>query len=256
MNDDAERNEPPRAVARIMHILGVLSMAEGGLSLAEITRQIGAPKSSVLKLLRALAYSGFVENDSGHHRLGPNSFQLAADILTKRRFPEIAGPTIRRLAEQIGETVMIAVPASNNKEFVYVAKAESRAALRYAAAIGDRRPLYASAGGMSMLAHMSPEIVRANLHRGKLKKITALTENDPKKIEAMLQDIRERGYIQTDGNISLGVAAIAAPIRGEGSMLAAIIVGIPSDRFRLARQQDIIDATVEAASEISRIMGG
>src|SRR5205814_738430 len=81
-----------RSSARLVAALEALTRAEEGMGLAELSLAVGAPKSSLLGILRSLVRLGYLAHAHGLYRLGPRSFRLAADMLAVRRFPSLVRP--------------------------------------------------------------------------------------------------------------------------------------------------------------------
>lgn len=244
----------PRSADRMLRILEVLTEGDDGWTLAAICKEIETPKSSVLNLMRALVQNGYVDHRDGIYRLSGNSFALASAILSRRRYPEVAFPALQRLVEATGETAMISEIAAPGDEFVYIAKAESKQSLRFAATVGDRRPLYSTAGGLALLAAMPEAAVAAYLARTQFKPLTRLTKTTRPEIEAAIDEARTRGYAITIGESTMGLSAVAAPVIGNGGHLSAVVLGAPSERFENQRAA-FVEATVSTAAEISAIMG-
>ena len=60
------------AVTRALQLLGAFALGESHLSLAELSRRCALHKTTVLRLARTLAQSGFmVQRDDGDWSLGP-----------------------------------------------------------------------------------------------------------------------------------------------------------------------------------------
>ena len=78
-----------RSAMRLVALFEALAKSEEGVSLAELSATIAAPKSSLLGILRSMVALGYMEHGHGLYRLGPKSFRLAADILAIRRFPNL-----------------------------------------------------------------------------------------------------------------------------------------------------------------------
>src|SRR5579862_8252147 len=70
----------PRAMSRVLRLFDCLAKAPEGLSLADLSAQLAAPKSTMLNSLKPLAAEGFLVSEGALYRLGPKAFRLAADI--------------------------------------------------------------------------------------------------------------------------------------------------------------------------------
>src|SRR6516165_5880156 len=112
MLTENRRVNSPQSVTRVIQILEVLCGSPGPLSLAHLSRALGAPKSSIAALLRGLAEAGFVVCAEGSYRLGPSAFGLGSALLEARRrlqSSDLIRDGMRLLADRSGETVLFAV---------------------------------------------------------------------------------------------------------------------------------------------------
>src|SRR5690606_35296100 len=145
----------PQSVTRVIRILEALCSSPDPMSLADLSRALDAPKSRLAALLRGLADEQLVVAADGAWRLGPGAFGLGSALIEgRRRFQasDLVREGMRRLAERSGETVLFAVPDEDGETMTYVDVIESRNAVRFAVSVGDRRPLYATAGGRALLS--------------------------------------------------------------------------------------------------------
>lgn len=245
----------PRSVARVLAILERLAETPGGLTLAALSVVLRTPKSSLLNLLRGLAAANYVTHSDGHYSLSAESFRLAGTMLAGRRFPETAHPTLRRLAEQSGETAMIAVPSPDRRFMIYVDKVESETGIRFTATIGSRRPLYCSCAGRAFLAFQPPAWRDKYLKETKLVAQTGETVIDREDLRALLERARAEGIATTRGDMTDGAAGVAAPIFDQNrEVIGSIIVAGPTERVagRLAQHKVLVKA---AGVAISQMMG-
>jgi DNA-binding IclR family transcriptional regulator len=259
MAGPAERKpSSPQSVTRVIRILEALCASEAPVSLADLARMLELPKSSLAALLRGLAEEDFVVSTDGAWRLGPGAFGLGSALTeARRRFQssDLIRDGMRRLAERSGETALFGVLDEDAQVMTYVDVAESRNAVRFAVSVGDRRPLYATAGGRALLAAKPPGQTQAYLDSLKPEKLAAGTETGKAKLADAIASARKAGFAQTQDQASDGVTGTAAVIRDAGgAVLGALIVAAPSSRL-----QDRLDALAamvcEEAAAISRSLG-
>ena len=145
MPTDDVRSIAPQSVTRVLQILDVLSAADRPVSLAELSRALNSPKSSLAALLRGLADANFVMASEGSYRLGAGAFGLGSAIVEARRrlqTSDVVRDGMRSLSIRSGETVLFAVPNDDDAgTMTYVDIVESRNAIRFSVKVGDRRPL-------------------------------------------------------------------------------------------------------------------
>jgi DNA-binding IclR family transcriptional regulator len=221
-----------RSAMRLVSLFEALAKSEEGVSLAELSATIAAPKSSLLGILRSMVALGYMEHGHGLYRLGPKSFRLAADILAIRRFPNLVRPILQDLAAKSGETVFLVVLDHLAQRVTYADVIDSANPVRYTVPTGTTRPLYASAGGLMLLAYQEPAWIDAYLGATRLEPLTPQTTTDPNRLRERLATIRREGFAISLGETVPGAAGLAAPIfNADGSVTVGILIGTPSDRF-------------------------
>ena len=242
----------------MIRILEALCASPSPLSLAQLTRALDAPKSSIAALLRGLAEADVVSLSEGAYRLGPGGFGLGSALLEARRrlqSPDLVREGMRRLADRSRETVLFAVRDAGTETMTYVDVIESRNSVRFAVSIGDRRPLYSTAGGRALLATLAEKDLRRYLNRLKPQKLTAHTETNRLRLADAVAEARKAGVAQTVDQASDGVTGTASVIRdATGTVIGALIVAAPSSRLQ-DRGAELARLVLEEASAISRSLG-
>lgn len=248
----------PQSVTRVLHILEVLCVSAEPVGLAQLSRELEAPKSSVAALLRGLVQADFVAASEGAYRLGPRAFGLGSALVEARRrvqSSDLIREGMRRLAERSGETVLFAVGDLAADSLTYVDAIESRNAVRFTVAVGDRRPLYCTAGGRALLAAAPEAERRAYFRRLRPQALTTRTDTDKRKLAEIVEDVRSRGVAQTVDQAADGAAGTAAVVReASGSVLGALIVAAPSSRLQ-DRRGELATLVAEQAATISASLG-
>jgi len=258
MPPDDRRMNSPQSVTRVIQILEALCASAAPVSLANLSRVLDAPKSSIAALLRGLAEAGFVVASDGAYRLGPSAFGLGSALLeARRRFQssDLVRDGMRRLADRSKETVLFAVRDAGGETMTYVDVIESRNAVRFAVSVGDRRPLYCTAGGRMLLAALSKDDLRRYFARLKPQRLTVHTEINKRDIADTIATVRENGFAQTVDQATEGVTGTAAAIYdAAGSAIGALIVAAPSSRLK-DRGADFARWVVDEAAMVSRSLG-
>ncbi|PZQ57205.1 MAG: IclR family transcriptional regulator [Novosphingobium pentaromativorans] len=256
--ESASRAASPQSVTRVIRLLEALCSSSEAQSLADLSRRLATPKSSLAALLRGLAEEDFVIGADGLWRLGPGAFGLGSALTEARRrlqSSDLIRDGMRRLCIATGETVLFAVADAEGDQLTYVDMVESRNVVRYSVSVGDRRPLYATAGGRALLAAGALDASDAYLRRLKAQAFTPDTLVERQPLAAAIAEARERGIAQTVDQAAEGVTGTAAAIRdAAGLVLGALVVAAPSARAQDRLEQLAALVTREAA-EISRSLG-
>jgi DNA-binding IclR family transcriptional regulator len=249
---DKDEAGGPRAMSRVLKLMGVLAKAPEGLSLTDLASALDTAKSTMLASLKPLAADDFLVVEGNLYRLGPRAFRLAAEIGSAWSLPRTLRGYLRALADRSGESVGLAVLDTEMRRSVYVDVIESQRPVRYALKIGMSGPLHSTAAGRVLLAHQPKTYQDAFFKSGKLAAITSRTTTDVKALMTQLEAVRQDGYWLSIGETIEDSAAIAAPVFGpNGDVLAALTIGAPSDRM-----QANLDAMRETLIEISAHASG
>jgi DNA-binding IclR family transcriptional regulator len=258
MPTEDRRGQSPQSVTRVVRILEALCASPVPATLADLSRTLATPKSSLAALLRGLAEIDVVVPVDGAYRLGPAAFGLGSALLEARRrvqSSDLVRDGMRRLADRSGETVLFAVRDQGIGTMTYVDVIESRNAVRFAVSVGDRRPLYSSAGGRALLAEGTDAEIRLYLDRLRPEPLTARTETSKRRLAETIAAVRASGVAQTIDQTADGVTGTAAVIHDAGgSAIGALIVAAPSARLR-DRLAELARLVSEEATAISRTLG-
>jgi len=256
------RGNGPRSVARVLHLLDRLAgMPQGtshGVSLSVLAKATDTPKTTLLGLLRGLAAEGYALQANGVWRLGPEAYGLARAILAGQQdsgLGALGHAALERLAEATGESAMLAVLAPDRSAMVYTDKVESRTALRFAATVGDHRPIHCTSSGRVMLAFMPPPWPEEFLRKARLTPLTGSSVTDRRSLRRIVAEVREQGYAVTFGEATEGVVGIAAPVfDAGGEVVAAIMMAAPQARAQ-SRLAGLARRVRQAGRELSRLLG-
>lgn len=223
-----------RAANRVVDILELVAASRDGLALRDVSAQLEAPKSSLLPLLRALTARGYLaQGPSGEYRLGPSVLELGTGSSAQRDLAGLARPALVELMRRTGETVFLGTLAGDGLSVVYVDKVESEQIIRYAAGVGDRRPLHATSSGKAILAFLPAEQREAILRALPLARHTERTVTSLPALRQSLDEIRQTGVCISLDEMVRGAAGVAAPIFDRSARVAGVCtIAGPTDRVR------------------------
>src|SRR5712691_1460529 len=243
-----------RSVDRAISILDVLA-AGGGLSGAEVARELHVHRSTALRLLGTLERHGLVERDprTAKYRLGRRLPQLASVVTGEFDLRYVARPVCEALAAATGETVTLDV--LDGDEIVPIEQSTGSTAFVSVNWLGRRTPVHCTASGKIILA-FAAEPTRQRLLAKPLVPLTARSITDVGELEKQLGAAREAGFARTFEELEVGLDAIAAPVFStDGEVVAAIDVSGPAHRLQSGGAPDLVGLTREAAADLSRRLG-
>jgi IclR family KDG regulon transcriptional repressor len=240
------------AINHAMTVLGLFTREVRELGVREMSRRTGLSKSTVHRVVSELAAGRFLEKDpqSGRYRLGIRLLELGGLVQTQLELSETVEPILRTLVRLSGESVHLGI--LDDLEVVRATKVEGAHEDRLHSYLGERLPLYCTAGGKVILAFRGPELTERVIAHG-LQPRTRHTLVNPKDLRAHLRDVRNQGYALDLDELHEGLRCVGAPIRdGTGAVIGAVTIVGPAARLPLDRLRLLAGPVVEAAREVSR----
>jgi DNA-binding IclR family transcriptional regulator len=239
------------AVDRGAELLVRVLEAEEPVALTDLASASGIPKSTASRLLSALERQGLVEQDGERGRLrpGPAILRVAERSLLERTVVELARASLDALGETSGETINLAVPAHEGVE--HVAQVESRHFLGAGQWLGRSVDYHCTAVGKVFMA-----FGRASTPVRPQAELTEHTITDPGALRRQLQEVRRDDFATAIDELEVGLAAIAAPVRGAGGeVVAALSISGPTIRMTPKRIAELKPILIEEARRVSRRLG-
>lgn len=243
-----------QSVDRAVTVLEILAR-RGEAGVTEIAGELGVHKSTAFRLVNALENRGLVDQPQGRgkYRLGMGLVRLAGAAAAQLDLARESRIICERLAEDLGETVNVAVLDEGHA--INISQARGRAAVSSHNWVGQRTPLHATSSGKVLLA-FQPSAVRERMLSGPLPQFTARTVTDPAELRSLLARVRERGWASTSEELEIGLNAVAVPIRAHGgAVVAALSASGPSYRLTVDSFADVAEHLNVAAAELSARLG-
>jgi DNA-binding IclR family transcriptional regulator len=211
-------------------------------------------KSTAFRLMSTLEGRGLVEQSSerGKYRLGVGLLRLAGATTARLDVVQEARPICRRLAQETGETVNIAVLSESSA--LYLDQVAGSSALQSHNWVGQHIPLHATSNGKVLLSGLDGDRLGDVLRR--LPSYTDATITKKSKLRQELERVRADGYAVAVDELEVGLSAVAAPIRNaHGDVIASMSVSGPTFRMPTDKLDRAVKLCVDAADEVSHRLG-
>jgi DNA-binding IclR family transcriptional regulator len=241
---------------RAFQILDVLADESAGIGLTDISDRLKLHKSTVHRLITVLENSRFVEKNAvtAKYNLGARLMELGLSAVSRLDVYEVAGPYLRELVKETGETAHLAVLREG--QVVSLINVESSQTLRTPTTVGTRNPAYCTSTGKAMLAFTAPEQLDEFLRRETFSSYTRKTITSRARFKAELVEIRAKGYAMDDEEREPGLRCIGAPVwDSSGVVVAAISVAGPVFRITRSRVPALSRTIMRIAAGISASLG-
>jgi IclR family transcriptional regulator, blcABC operon repressor len=244
------------AVARAVRTLEVVSEARGGLTLSEIARAIGAPKSSSLAVCTTLVEAGLlVRSDTGNYELGSKVVRLGRAYLARS---DIA-TQFRRVDAELGllpeDTILLSILDGRNVLYVGTRQGSRPVALHYE--IGMRLPAHCTASGKSLLAALPPAELATRYADDQFDGLTPHSISSMPRLVRELGATRERRYAIDDEETALGMICVGAAITDvTGRPAGAVSVSMVKAAVDPERVKHAAEALLRIAQALTTRLGG
>lgn len=253
-----ENSHKVHAVEKAIALLDCFWREKRPMTLTELSRMTGWPKSTVHNLLASMMDSAVVEQSAadGKYRLGLHLFEYGCTISEHWNVVKLARPHLNALVARTGESAYLA--SLNVDTLLIVDSAEPNNVFRVASTVGTRLPLHCTSQGKAILAYDDPANVRRLLKRAGMKSYTMHTLKTVEAYLAQLEEIRRTGIATEYEEYHNGMCAFAAPVFDhEGACVSAvgIVCFLRSGDPNSAVSDETIQALKNTAEAISTELG-
>ena len=213
------------AVTRALRLLESFAVGESQLSLAEISRRCQLHKTTVLRLARTLAQSGYlVQREDGDWRLGPAAGWLGARYQAGFDVQNVLEPVLRELTLATGESAAFYVREGDMR--TCLVRVEGPQALRHHARMGEGLPLDKGSPGRVILAFSGEEP-------------------------------RRRPHRWPRGEREGGLPTVPAPVSGRHwRLLGCVCISGPQSRLPQEKLEALAQTIIRTANQLSYALAG
>jgi DNA-binding IclR family transcriptional regulator len=217
--------EAPSILTKAFDLLRAFNPHERVMTLSELARAAGLPKSTVHRLLARLVELGAVEHHRSGYKLGLGLLQLGAGT-PAGYMRDLALPHLAQLHRWSAATVHFAV--LREFDVVYLEKLAGKDSRASITSVGGRLPANCTAIGKALLAHEDFDDL-ANFLPSPLAAMTQRSITHVDTLVSELRKVRDEGVAREMGEAQPGLACVAAPVLMNGFAIGAVSVGFPAE---------------------------
>ncbi|MFV8308960.1 IclR family transcriptional regulator [Mycobacteroides chelonae] len=220
----AESATPSAVIDRVSLLLDAFD-GPGRLTLAQLVRRTGLPRSSVHRMLERLVQLRWLRRDGRDYELGTRLVELGSLAVHQDRLHAAALPMLHELHRATGLVVHLSI--LDGTDVVYLEKIGAAMGAAVATRIGGRQPAHCTASGKAILAYRG----------GTLDEFTALARKtrysigSAAQLRPELDKVRGHGVAFDREELQQGIGCVAAPIGSIGDAVAAVSVSGPMPRM-------------------------
>ncbi len=227
MTATAESATPSAVIDRISLVLDAFE-GPGRLTLAQIVRRTGLPRSSAHRMLERLVQLRWLRRSGRDYELGMRLVELGSLAVHQDRLVRAARPLLDDLHRATGLVVHLAV--LDKSDVVYLEKVGDRMSSAIPTRVGGRQPAHCTAVGKAILAYCDEDAYRDAQVDLQARK-TKYSISNSSQLTAELAKVRAHGVAFEREESLLGFGCVAAPIGNLGEAVAAVSVCGPMNRM-------------------------
>ncbi|TKT74807.1 IclR family transcriptional regulator [Aquamicrobium sp. LC103] len=214
-----------RQVANMLDLLEFFAAHGKPASLAEVSQHFGWPRSSTFNLLSTLGARGYLFEPEGRGRFYPTPrwLAIAQTISAAEPIPDTLVRLAGDLNDRTGETVCIGAASGGSLMFLEVV--QSKARVRYAAEVGQRIPLHATASGQAIISQWPSRQRSALLRKVVFERYGSGTPMSVETVEDQIRAGLFRGWFRSASNYSVDLGGVSLPINISERIFSVTVAG-------------------------------
>jgi len=261
LSSDSGGSAYSQSLERGLAILSAFRSGRPLLGVSDLGREVGRGRSTTHRYVATLTALGYLQQDSTtrKYRLGPRVLDLGFSAINSMEVREVAAPHLRRLSDDTGFTVNMAI--LDGIDVVYVERCRSTLAgqreIDLNLHVGSRLPAYCTSLGKVLLAFLPAEELEDALALIAFDRRGPNTIVSTDELLVELERVREAGFAINNEELAYGLRSIAAPVLSrEGHAVAAINLAVHSSMVSVEDlAANLSERLRAAAADVSAHLG-
>lgn len=245
-----------QVIDRALDILEILCVEQEGLGVTEIGKRLALHKSTVHRIVSAMAERGYVEKvpNKALYRMGLKLVELSSVYLNSVELKTEAKPYLREISSKYKLAVHLAI--LDGCDAVYIDKVDTVGDIRLYSQIGRRIPVHCSGLGKCLFSGLSDNEIQERLSDYSFTKFTSNTITDNNEFKRQIRETRFTGFAADDEEHDEFIRCVAVPIYDyRDKIIAAVSIAGPSDVISRDKDTEVADYLKDISKKISRRMG-
>lgn len=244
--EPTERLDLRSVIGKTDMILDAFTLEDTTLSLAELVRRTGLPKTTVHRICQVSTTWGVLERDEDGYRLGLRLFELGQRVPRQRIVRDAAHPFLQELLLKTKAVVHVAV--LDGLDAMVIERMSPYRKQTRLTPVAGRMPLHCTAVGKALLAFSHADIETEVMRKG-LRRRTPYTITSALLFSQALERARTSGVASEDEEMHVGYLGVGAPIFGfDRTLIAAVSATAPVHSSSVESLTPAVTATAAAIS--------
>ncbi|WP_103383371.1 IclR family transcriptional regulator domain-containing protein [Pseudonocardia dioxanivorans] len=239
-------------LAKGLAILEHFGQARPSLTISEAAELTGLSRAVARRCLLTLVEVGYLTHDGRYFAPTPRLLRLGDAYVESTALPQLAGPHLAAVRENVQESASLAV--LQNDDALFIARSEARRIVNTGVRVGAAVPAYASATGHVLLAGLAEADLEVYLARCTPQPRTPKTPRTAAEIRDRVHRAREERAAFTDEELEYGLRSLAVPVLdSRNHVVAAMSVSATAARISMSRmRKDFLPILHEQADLLGR----
>jgi len=244
------------SLAKGLEVLRIFGQRRSAMTLSEVAEATGMTAASARRMLLTLKEAGYVVQEGRRFNIAPRVLDLGYGFIASNPVWQIALPVLERLSDM--HRVSAAAAVLDGVDALYTLRANAHQVSQALVITGTRLPAHVTAMGRVLLAALPDAEFEAKLAQIDFAAITPTSVGDADTLRAQVAEVRRQGYAIVDGEMSMGLRAVAVPLRRpDGRVMASL--NACGNRWSLEvadLKERLLPVLIEAAENIRRLIPG
>lgn len=191
------------------------------LTVAQAAKMSGLTQSAARRFLLTLLHERYLQTDGRYYWLTPKTLRLGQAYVDSAQFPRMVRPIVEYIASRTEEHASVGVV--DEDELVYIARSRHTPFNSTSVRLGERVPIFCTAGGRLWLASLPEAECEAVLQRITREQRTPYTVTDVALLMEKIAQVRRQGYATIEQEFEIGMLVLAVPLTDrEGTWWGAL----------------------------------
>jgi IclR family pca regulon transcriptional regulator len=213
------KKEFVESLARGLEVITSFDAVNAAMTIAQVAERTGLTRPTAHRILLTLEDLGYVANTRHGFMLTPKVVDLGMAYVSSRGIQRIAQPHMETLVAATDQSVSLA--QLSGSDIVYIVRVEVPKIISVGVTTGGRLPAMGTSMGQVLMSELDESQLALTLDTPSLSRFTPRKRYENDEIEAILADIRVRGWAHNDEVLHFGVRSIAAPVRNSAGTIVA-----------------------------------
>lgn len=239
------------SLSSAVSILRLFSSERTELSVTDVSRLLGMPKSSSSRLLKAMLREGLLApfGDTPRYRVGHLPFELSRLYARRSTLMDLTDGELGAICRSSGHTGYISI--LDGADILVLRVHLGTQTLRVVTPLGSRSAAFETANGRTLLARLGEEEVRTR-HAGGLSPRSVSSPRTIDELLAALAAVRRTGFCEAIDEGVPGVGSVAASIADpESAEVIGFCVSFPASTVDETERKRLAAMLTESAKRIA-----